>query len=127
MKISRPPSLSSQVPGAAAKSPGIAGSSGKNFATSLAKARAAKPKANTGTSKVASPRKIVDVSDLGAALKAGKISPKAAIDKVVDRILTRQLGSNAPAAVREKLATALRESLADDPLLAAKVRAFGRD
>jgi hypothetical protein len=118
------------VIGSAAKPPEIAGSRGKSFATSLAKAHAAKAKANSEAVNVALPRKathISGVSDLGAALKAGKISPEAAINKLVDRILTRQLGSNAPAAVREKLAAVLRESLADDPLLSAKVRALGRD
>jgi hypothetical protein len=127
MKISRPSPQSPKLTGAAVKAPAIAGSSGKSFATSLEKAGAMKTKAQTGLGKVASPRKVAGVSDLGADLKAGKISPQAAIDKVVDRVLAQQLGANAPAAVREKLATALRESLADDPLLAAKVRALGRD
>jgi len=127
MKISRPPSPSPNLPGSAAKAPAGAAGAGKSFAPSLEKAHAAKAKAGTGLGKVASPRKVADVSDLGADLKAGKISPQAAIDKVVDRILTRQLGANAPTAVREKLATALRDSLTDDPLLAAKVRALSRD
>jgi hypothetical protein len=127
MKISRPPSPSPKLTGAAVKAPAIAGNRGKSFATILEKARAVKNTANTETSKAASSRKVAHVSDVAADLKAGKISPQAAIDKVVDRILTQQLGQNAPAAVREKLATALRESLADDPLLAAKVRALGRD
>jgi hypothetical protein len=60
--------------------------------------------------------------DLAAELKAGKISPQAAVDRVIDRVVDKQLGTNAPAAVREKLRTALENAVADDPLLADKIR-----
>ena len=72
-------------------------------------------------------RKALHVSDIGADLKAGKLTPQAAIDKVIERVLDRQVGRKAGTAIREKLAAALRESLADDPLLAAKVRALGQE
>jgi len=55
------------------------------------------------------------------------MTQKDALDQVVERILVRQLGKDAPAATRDKIGAALRESLADDPLLAAKIRALGRD
>ncbi len=61
-------------------------------------------------------------ADLAADLKAGKISPQAAVDRVIDRVVDKQLGTNAPAAVREKLRTALENAVADDPLLADKIR-----
>jgi hypothetical protein len=61
-------------------------------------------------------------ADLAADLKAGKISPKAAVDRVIDRVVDKQLGTNAPAAVREKLRAALETAVADDPLLADKIR-----
>ena len=61
-------------------------------------------------------------ADLAAELKAGKISPQAAVDRVIDRVVDKQLGTNAPAAVREKLRTALENAVADDPLLADKIR-----
>ena len=61
-------------------------------------------------------------ADLAAELKAGKISPQAAVDRVIDRVVDKQLGANAPAAVREKLRTALENAVADDPLLADKIR-----
>ena len=67
------------------------------------------------------------VSDIGAALKAGKLTPQAAIDKVIEHVLDRQVGRKASAAVREKVGAALRESLADDPVLAAKVRSLGEE
>jgi hypothetical protein len=61
-------------------------------------------------------------ADLAADLKAGKISPQAAVDRVIDRVVDKQLGTHAPAAVREKLRTALENAVADDPLLADKIR-----
>ena len=61
-------------------------------------------------------------ADLAADLKAGKISPQAAVDRVIDRVVDKQLGANAPAATREKLRTALENAVADDPLLADKIR-----
>lgn len=64
------------------------------------------------------------MSDIGAALKAGKLTPQAAIDKVIDRIIARQLGIHAAPAAKEKIGAALRERLADDPLLSAKIRAL---
>jgi hypothetical protein len=64
-------------------------------------------------------------ADLAAELKAGKISPQTAVDRVIDRVVDKQLGSNAPAAVREKLRTALEHAVADDPLLADKIRGLG--
>jgi hypothetical protein len=61
-------------------------------------------------------------ADLAADLRAGKISPQTAVDRVIDRVVDKQLGTNAPAAVREKLRAALENAVADDPLLADKIR-----
>jgi hypothetical protein len=63
-------------------------------------------------------------ADLAADLKAGKISPQAAVEKVIDRVVDRQLGAHAPVAAREKLRAALENAVADDPLLADKIRAL---
>ncbi len=41
---------------------------------------------------------------------------------MIDRVVDKQLGTNAPAAVREKLRAALETAVADDPLLADKIR-----
>jgi hypothetical protein len=62
------------------------------------------------------------VADLAAALKAGTLSPQAAVDRVIDRVVDKQLGAHAPAAAREKLRAALETAVADDPLLAEKIR-----
>jgi hypothetical protein len=120
MKISRP--AHAAQPGSPGK---VSSTRGKGFAAKLARAEvAAEP---SSAERPPAARKAAAVSDIGADLKAGKISAQTAIDKVVERVLDRQLGKHAAPALREKLALALRESLADDPLLAAKVRALGQE
>ena len=64
------------------------------------------------------------VADLAAALKAGTLTPQAAVDRVIDRIVDKHLGAHAPAGAREKLRAALEAALADDPLLAEKIRSL---
>jgi hypothetical protein len=123
MKVSRPTHGSQS--GLTAKV-GTAGEiKGKSVAARLAEA------GHTGgarrAERAAAPRSSSAVSDIGADLKAGKITAQAALDKVVERVLDRQLGKKAAAGLREKVGAALRESLADDPLLAAKVRALGQE
>jgi hypothetical protein len=91
------------------------------FADKLKSAGA--PASATATGKKDAPTAEGSVTaDLAADLKAGKISPQAAVDRVIDRVVDKQLGTNAPAAVREKLRTALENAVADDPLLADKIR-----
>ena len=91
------------------------------FADKLKSAGA--PAGVTGTAGKEAPAAASSVTaDLAADLKAGKISPQAAVDRVIDRVVDKQLGTNAPAAVREKLRTALENAVADDPLLADKIR-----
>jgi hypothetical protein len=126
MKISRtsPPSQ----PSALGKAPGVGGTSGKGFAAKLGAAKAdSVAKGSLAAGKTEQARKAVPVSDIGADLKAGKLTPQAAIDKVIERVLDRQVGRKAATELRAKLGTALRESLADDPLLAAKIRALGQE
>jgi len=121
MKISRPGSP--QPSAAAGKASAAARSTGKGFAAKLEKAGAQ----SGATAESAAPAKTgasISVADLGADLRAGRITPQAAIDKVIDRIVAKQLGIHAGAAAKAKIGGALRERLADDPLLAAKVRAL---
>jgi hypothetical protein len=123
MKISRPPHA--DPPGSPGKAEALGGTTGKGFAAKLDQAeRAASVR---GAERPAAPRKASAIADIGADLKAGKITAEAAIDKVVERVLDRQLGKTAGAALRGKIGAALRESLADDPLLAAKVRALSQE
>jgi hypothetical protein len=126
MKISR--TSSPHQPSATGKAPSVGGTSGKGFAAKLGAAKAESlSKGALATSRSERARTSVAVSDIGAALKAGKLTPQAAIDKVIERVLDHQVGRKAGAAMREKLGAALRESLADDPMLAAKVRALAED
>jgi hypothetical protein len=64
------------------------------------------------------------VSDISAELQAGRLTPAAAIEKVIDRVIDQQVGPGAPAAVREQVGAALRRALEEDPLLAEKLRAL---
>lgn len=64
------------------------------------------------------------VADLAAALKAGTLTPQAAVDRVIDRIVDKHLGVHAAVGAREKLRAALEAALADDPLLAEKIRSL---
>lgn len=65
------------------------------------------------------------VAQIGADLKAGRVTSTEAVNRVVAEVLDRQLGKDAPAAVRERVESALRQALEDDPALATKVRALG--
>jgi hypothetical protein len=119
-----PPGSSNPV-GESGKS-GSVGSTGESpapFADKLKSSGAPTPPASaTGAARKETAGGAGSVTDLAADLKAGKISPKAAVDRVIDRVVDKQLGANAPAATREKLRTALENAVADDPLLADKIR-----
>lgn len=126
MKISR--ISSPQQPGATGKAPGVGGVCGKAFAAKLGAVKTdGVTKGALAAGKSAKTQKAVAVSDIGADLKAGKLTPQAAIDKVIERVLDRQVGRKADVSLREKLGAAMRESLTDDPTLAAKVRALAEE
>jgi hypothetical protein len=123
MKVSRPPSGSSCRPKSGVSEVKHSGTAG--FAEKLAKASGSgKAQATGKTSGAVHAAKVSGVSDIGQALKAGHITPQAAIERVVERVVDRQAGPNAPAAAKQQLAAVLRQALEDDPTLAAKVRAL---
>ena len=93
---------------------------GPSFAETVAGPAAAGP---AGTSAVERPGGVA-VHDLAAAVKSGQLDPRSAVDKVIDRIVTAQLGPDAPTQVRDKVQSALRDALDDDPLLADKLRSL---
>jgi hypothetical protein len=64
-------------------------------------------------------------ADVAAELAAGRIDAKAALDRVLERVIDKQLGPGAPAAVREKVRAALEDAVADDPLLSEKIKSLG--
>lgn len=122
MKISRTPGPPKAA--TADKAASVTATSGKAFAEKLGKGAAASGPSAAAPTLPTRPASAVSVSDIGAELKAGKISPQAALDKVIERIVDKQLGANASPAMRSQVSAALRESLADDPLLAAKAHAL---
>jgi hypothetical protein len=81
-----------------------------------------KPAGASGSGPISAAPAAAGVADLAAALKAGTLTPQAAVDRVIDRVVEKQLGAGAPAAAREKLRAALEDAVADDPLLAEKIR-----
>jgi hypothetical protein len=108
-----------QDPGAAAKvESGRAEPSGKAFAEKL-----------QGTTPTDAPGRTAAVkgppdqltADLAAELQAGRLQPGAAVEEVVSRILERQLGPDAPTAVKEQVRAALQDAIESDPLLAEKL------
>ncbi|HEY2728407.1 MAG TPA: hypothetical protein VGK52_00610 [Polyangia bacterium] len=64
-------------------------------------------------------------SDIAADLQAGKIDPKAALDRVVERVLDHQLGADAPATLRSQLRDALRNTISSDPFITERLRGLG--
>lgn len=109
------PSGSGPIGGADESRPSV---EGPRFADKLGQTEAsAKPAAATPAGGL--------TADLAADLRAGKITPRAAVDRVIDRVVDKQLGVGAPAATREKLRAALESAVADDPLLADKIRGLG--
>jgi len=64
-------------------------------------------------------------ADIAAALEAGRIDAKTALDRVIARVVDQQVGPGAPTAVREALRAALESAVADDPLLGEKIKALG--
>ena len=43
---------------------------------------------------------------------------------MIERVVDKQLGPGAPAAVREKVRAALESAVADDPLLSEKIKSL---
>ena len=104
--------------------PAAKGAGAKGFADKLARVSGT-AKARTTAAPAARAGRVSSVTDIGKALKAGQITPQMALDRVVERIVARRVGPNGTAAVREKISAALRQTLEDDPMLAAKIRALG--
>jgi hypothetical protein len=126
MKVtSSGPGLPPEVGTAESGVGGPAGPSPAGFAEKIERARDTKgASALEGPSQatVAGADRPPHVQDIAAELRAGRIDGRTALDHVVTRIVDRQVGVNAPSQVREQVASALREALANDPMLVAKVR-----
>lgn len=104
--------------------PERAGQSGQAFAEKLAAKTAEKlatgaPGPGPATTGARAPAG--DTTAIAADLDAGRLAPAAAVDKLLEQVLTRQLGSDATPAIRERVRAALRDALENDPLLAEKL------
>jgi hypothetical protein len=99
--------------------------SGQAFAEKLAgiAPEAAAPAA--GAASGAQRAAAIPTAQIAADLQAGRLQPAAAIEKLLDEVVSRQLGPDVPAAVRDQLRATLRETLESDPLLAEKLRSLG--
>ena len=123
MRVSKPPAGS--LSGLPVGLPAAKCAGAKGFADKLAKASGSdKARAATATQPGAQAGRAPGIADIAKALKAGQITPQAALDRVVEQVVSRQVGCKGPAAVREKLGAALRQTLEDDPMLVAKIRAL---
>ena len=88
MKVSKPPS--GLVSGHATALPAAENAGAKGFADKLAKASAAdKARATTSAQPAARAGRIAAVAGIAGDLKAGKIAPQAALERVVERIVAR--------------------------------------
>jgi hypothetical protein len=124
MRVSKPPSGS--LSGLPVGLPAAKGAGAKGFADKLARVSGtAKARTATAPAPAARAGRVSSVTDIGKALKAGEITPHEALDRVVERIVAGKVGPNGPSAIREKIRAALRQTLEDDPMLAAKIRALG--
>ena len=110
------------------KPEGPSGVGGKGFAEKLGETDATRPSSHVSdvskASATASARGLT--ADVAAELAAGRIDPKAALDRVIERIIDKQLGPGAPAPVREAVRAALENAVADDPVLTEKIRSLTR-
>jgi hypothetical protein len=113
----------STKPASEAPGSGPTGESGRAFADKLDRPVGAMPGAMPGAT--TAPSGGVAVADLAAELQAGRLTSRAAVDELVNRIVTQQLGPQAPAGVREQVRATLQDALESDPLLADKLRQLG--
>jgi len=115
MKVQRPISPATPETSGVAS---IGGTKDTNFAAKLEKSHAGGALPAEATQ---APQQVGIVSDIAADLQAGKCTKAQALDRVVDRLLDKRLGPQAPAEIRTQVATALRNALGEDPMLAAKL------
>ena len=101
---------------------GPSAAGGKGFAEKLGGTDAARPASDVSPGQAA--RGLT--ADVAAELAAGRIDQKAALDRVIERVIDKQLGPGAPAAVREKVRAALQDAVAEDPILTEKIRSLTR-
>src|SRR3569623_2703750 len=104
-------------PASGAAAPAETQKAGKSVAEAVAGTAAPRPAAPSAVDRPGG----IAGHDLAAALRSGHLDARTAVDKVIDRVVTAQLGPDAPTHVRDKVQASLRDALDDDPLLADKL------
>ncbi len=107
----------------AAGGPGKAGGATETFAEHL-DGHIGPEAAQAGGAEAA--RAADPVPGVAADLRAGRITPEQAVDRLVEATLSRRVGAQAPEAVRARLRASLVELLATDPHLADLVQRLER-
>ena len=97
------------------------GGSGQVFAERLAGAGA--PAGTPTANAMAHPT--AAMARIAADLDAGRLAPRAAVERLVEEVLSRQVGADAPAELRDRVRAALQDALENDPLLGEKLRQLG--
>ena len=106
----------------ASKAPGGPADAEKSFAERVAGPRGSEAAAAATPARTAPRPGDVVVNDVAADLRTGKLTPQAAIEKVLDRIVERQIGPEGSSAVRDQVRSALQDAVENDPLLAGQLR-----
>ena len=91
---------------------------GKAFAEKLSGTRPPDAAAATGTVRGSD----AAIKNIATDLRAGKLTSRAAVDKVLESVVARQVGPEAPKEVRDRVRVALQDAIENDPLLADKLR-----
>jgi hypothetical protein len=65
------------------------------------------------------------IAAIAAELKAGKLTPQQAVDKILDLTVDKGAAAHLPEKVKAKIRADLEALIADDPLLAQKARRLG--
>jgi hypothetical protein len=87
---------------------------------------AAEARGAAGPAQADGPAASDPVRSVAADLRAGRITPEQAVDRLVESTVSRRVGVQAPEAVRERLRASLVDLLAHDPHLADLVKRLER-
>ena len=131
MKISGPGAAPPPPDEVTAGKPGKAGEATEAFARHLdgvagPEGTAAAEVRGAGPSGPAEGAAADPVRGVAADLRAGRITPEQAVDRLVEDTVTRRIGAQVPEAVRARLRASLVDLLAHDPHLADLVRRLER-
>jgi hypothetical protein len=89
---------------------------------------ASKVSAPLATNKTLGPKSAEDpIAAVAAELKQGTLSPRQAVDRLLDLATSQGAGAHLPSAVRAKIRADLEDLVKHDPFLASKAKRLGLD